>query len=189
MDLKSPSESESPESLVFFCSVSDSLLPGLYLSAVGGGVGSLGGARGGGVASFFSSLFSGEGLAFCLSSGLSDLSFRLSSGLADLSFLLLAGLADLLFFSGLSDPFFSTDLSDPEPLFSSSLPFFFSGDFLTRFFRLTGEAELSEDEDPLRFRRLPLLPAEEDRSEDEEEDPRLAFFFLPRDLLSDSELE
>jgi len=139
-------------------------------------VGSLGGARGGGVDSLVSSSFSGEGLGFCLSSGLSDLSFLFSSGLADLFFL-----------SGLSDPFFST--SDPDPLFSSSLPFFFSGDFFTRFFLLTGDAELSEEEDPFRFRRLPLLPAEDERSEEEDEDPRLAFFFLPRDLLSESELD
>lgn len=133
-----------------------------------------------------------------------DLDCFFGAGEADLPLALLA-LPDLLLDFFLGDSFFgSGDLeadperSDSEPDLSSFFfgdPAFFSGEssFLAKFFLLTGEAELSDEEDCFLFARLVffflfLLPSDEDPSEDDDES-FLAFFFLPLDLSSEDDVE
>ena len=66
---------------------------------------------------------------------------------------------------------------------------------MTRFLRLTGDAELSEEEECLFFVFLAFflafftLPSLDEPSEVEDEESFRAFFFLPRALSSEDEVE
>jgi len=216
--LKSPSDPSECSGVSSFlgggggASVSESLLPGEYLSL------SLGGS---GVGDFsFTGDFFGDGdleldLLSRFLAGRSgdfseaelesrDLDGFFGAGEADLLLALLA-LPDLLLDFFFGDSFFgSGDLeaepgrSDSEPDLSSVFfgdPTTLSGEssFLAKFFRFTGEAELSDEEDCLflallAFFFLFLLPSDEEPSDDDEESLR-AFFFLPRDLSSEDDVE
>lgn len=133
-----------------------------------------------------------------------DLDCFLGAGEADLPLALLA-LPDLLLDFFLGDSFFGSGDLDADPDRSDSDPdlsSFFFGDpavlsgessFLAKFFRFTGEAELSDEEDCFLFARfafffLFLLPSDEDPSDDDDDSLR-AFFFLPLDLSSEDEVE
>jgi len=218
MVLKSPSDpSECSGVCSFFgggggASVSDSLFPGEYLSL------SLGGS---GVGDFsFTGDFLGDGdLELDLLSLLAgrsgdfseaelesrDLEAFFGGGEADLALAALLALPDLLLDFFFGDSFFGSgdfageaERSDSDPDFSS----FFFGDstvlsgessFFAKFFRFTGEAELSDEEECLFVLLvfldfLFLLPSDEDPPDDDDESLR-AFFFLPRDLSSEDDVE
>jgi len=217
MVLKSPSDPSECSGVCSFlgggggASASESLFPGEYLSLSldGSGVGDFS----------FSGDLAGEGdleldLLSLFLVGCSgdfseaeldsrDLDCFFGGGDADFPLALLA-LTDLLFDFFFGDSFFGSGDLDAEPERSESEPdlssFFlgetaFSGvsSFFAKFFRFTGDAELSEEEECLFlallvFFFLFLLPSDEDPSDDEVESLR-AFFFLPRDLSSEEDVE
>lgn len=190
-------------------SFSDSLLPGEYRSLSRGGSGVADFSLGGDLA--------GEGdldrdLLNSLAAGFSDLTDSELESL-DLDVFFLVGdadfslsLADRLFdffgdsfLAGGAETDLERDLSELEPDFSAFFPsttsFLGESSFLARFLRFTGEAELSEDEDCLFFAFFVFflafltLPSLEEPSEDEDDESLRAFFFLPRALSSDEDVE